>query len=225
MPLQLSNVSTTNPQQSALPAAQKNLGGKDVFLKLLVAQMKNQNPEKPQDATQMSSQLAQFNMVEQQISTNKYLSSMASKAGGANGASGLESASSSYLGHNVTVNQNTMNFTGTPLNFSTNLNTDAASSQILVRDSVGQLVRTINGGGLTQGNQKFSWNGLDDNGATVPSGTYSFEIKALDYQGQTIQANVQRSGLVDAVRMTQNGVQLAVAGVGVDASKVSEVRL
>ncbi len=48
----------------------------DSFLKLLVAQMKNQDPTKPMDATEQLSQLASFSQVEQTIQTNKHLKSM-----------------------------------------------------------------------------------------------------------------------------------------------------
>ena len=40
---------------------------KDLFLKLLVAQMKNQDPFNSQDPTQYITQLAQFNMLEQRV--------------------------------------------------------------------------------------------------------------------------------------------------------------
>jgi flagellar basal-body rod modification protein FlgD len=45
--------------------------GSDAFLKLFVAQLTNQNPMEPMDATQMMAQTAQFTMVEnlQKIST------------------------------------------------------------------------------------------------------------------------------------------------------------
>ena len=48
----------------------ESLGG-DAFLKLFVAQLTNQNPMEPMDATQMMAQTAQFTMVEslQKIST------------------------------------------------------------------------------------------------------------------------------------------------------------
>lgn len=42
----------------------------DLFLKLLVAQMKNQDPFNTQDPTQYVTQLAQFNMLEQITSLN-----------------------------------------------------------------------------------------------------------------------------------------------------------
>lgn len=46
------------------------------FLKLLVAQLKNQDPTEPMDATQQMAQLATFSQVEQTIKTNKNLESL-----------------------------------------------------------------------------------------------------------------------------------------------------
>ena len=43
------------------------------FLKLLVAQMKNQDPTKPMDSTEYVAQLATFSNVEQAINANKKL--------------------------------------------------------------------------------------------------------------------------------------------------------
>ena len=48
----------------------------DSFLKLLIAQMKNQDPTSPMDASEQISQLASFSQVEQTIQTNNHLKSM-----------------------------------------------------------------------------------------------------------------------------------------------------
>jgi flagellar basal-body rod modification protein FlgD len=48
----------------------------DSFLKLLIAQMQNQDPTKPMDATSQIQQLATFSQVEQSIKTNTLLRSM-----------------------------------------------------------------------------------------------------------------------------------------------------
>lgn len=48
----------------------------DSFLKLLIAQMKNQDPTSPMDASEQISQLASFSQVEQTIQTNTHLKSM-----------------------------------------------------------------------------------------------------------------------------------------------------
>lgn len=58
------------------PTANKATGpGVDyqTFLKLLVAQMKNQDPTQPMDATQQVTQLAQFSSVEQAVQMNTKL--------------------------------------------------------------------------------------------------------------------------------------------------------
>lgn len=48
----------------------------DSFLQLLIAQMQNQDPTDPMDATSQVSQLATFSQVEQSIKTNTLLRSM-----------------------------------------------------------------------------------------------------------------------------------------------------
>ncbi|MBZ8131802.1 flagellar hook assembly protein FlgD [Afifella sp. IM 167] len=48
----------------------------DAFLKLLVTQLKNQDPTKPMDSTEYMAQLATFSQVEQSITTNTKLDSL-----------------------------------------------------------------------------------------------------------------------------------------------------
>lgn len=48
------------------------------YLKLLIEQLKNQNPLEPQDSSQMTSQLAQLSQLEQLENANKSLDSMSS---------------------------------------------------------------------------------------------------------------------------------------------------
>ena len=60
----------TNAGAAATQAAASDPLGKDAFLKLLVAQMKNQDPLNPQDPTQSVTQLAQFSALEQAVQTN-----------------------------------------------------------------------------------------------------------------------------------------------------------
>jgi len=57
---------------SALTGAGGKMG-KDEFLKLLVAQMRHQDPLDPMDGQQMAAQLAQFSSVEQLVTANDRL--------------------------------------------------------------------------------------------------------------------------------------------------------
>jgi flagellar basal-body rod modification protein FlgD len=65
----------TNTSESASATKEATLNY-DSFLKLLVAQMKNQDPTDPIDASEQMSQLATFSSVEQAIKTNTHLESL-----------------------------------------------------------------------------------------------------------------------------------------------------
>lgn len=67
----VSGVGTT----TATSAAKANVDYQS-FLKLLVAEMKNQDPTKPMDSTQYIAQLASFSQVEQSIQVNAKLDSL-----------------------------------------------------------------------------------------------------------------------------------------------------
>lgn len=69
----LSAVSST---ASTAPAPQTE---KDVFMTLLVAQLKNQDPLAPQDGTQFVAQLAQFNSLDQLIGIRQSIEALAAK--------------------------------------------------------------------------------------------------------------------------------------------------
>lgn len=86
------NTATTTPASKT--DANKASLDYDAFLQLLIAQMKNQDPTDPMDASEQISQLATFSQVEQSIKTNTHLESLLS-------ASSLSNASS-YIGKTLT---------------------------------------------------------------------------------------------------------------------------
>ena len=79
---------------TARKAAEKASIDYDSFLKLLIAQMKNQDPTNPMDATEQISQLATFSQVEQTIQTNSNLETLIT-------GNALSNASS-YIGKTIT---------------------------------------------------------------------------------------------------------------------------
>ena len=77
------NSSTSLPATNTTPATNDNatngLATENTFLKLLVAQLKNQDPLNPQDGTQFVAQLAQFSGLEQTIQIRQDLDSIKTK--------------------------------------------------------------------------------------------------------------------------------------------------
>ncbi len=204
--------------------SQADLGKKDIFLKLLVAQMQYQNPLKPQDPTKMSSQLAQFNMVEQQTKSNKLLQELVS-AGGSSSAAKQPLAGAGYLGHTVTINQNNLFFNGSKQQFSAVMKGAATQAVVSIIDSKGNPVRTMSLSNLASGANPVTWDGKTDSGATAAQGNYTVHVSATDVNGNTVDSAIQRSGIVDAVRFTSSGTQLMVGGIPAAIADITEIRL
>jgi flagellar basal-body rod modification protein FlgD len=85
---------TTAASGSTPSSSSANILGPDSFLKLMMAQLKAQDPLSPSDPTQYLSELAQFTSVEQMTQTSESASKMASEQGNV--------AALSLLGHSVT---------------------------------------------------------------------------------------------------------------------------
>jgi len=215
-----------NAAQSAQTApdtsTKRDLGEKDIFLKLMVAQMQNQDPLKPQDATQMSAQLAQFNMVEQQISTNELLTSML--ANSESGNSGM-AAASSYLGHQVSADTSSFTFDGSsPVQFSADLDSDAAVANVQIVDSSGQTIRTVHNSFLPSGINSLSWDGKTDGGAVARPDNYTIKVAATDSSDFPIPANTSITGQVTSVRLTPEGVNIMVGETPVSIASIKEIQ-
>lgn len=76
MPGAVNPAGNINYFEDANKKAPSNEMDADMFLKLLMAQMKNQDPTNPMNDTEFISQMATFNALEQQIATNKNLESL-----------------------------------------------------------------------------------------------------------------------------------------------------
>ena len=62
---------------SSNAAATSSLADQSTFLKLLVAQLKNQDPSQPMDGTAFVTQLAQFSVLEQNLAARQDLDAIA----------------------------------------------------------------------------------------------------------------------------------------------------
>jgi flagellar basal-body rod modification protein FlgD len=103
----LDNVIGTTSTTSTQTSSSKALG-KDEFMKLLLAQLKNQDPLKPMDGTDFAVQLAQFSSLEQLSNLNTEL-----KAQSVTQMTLGYAQSVSMIGKEVVVNSGDTTTTGT----------------------------------------------------------------------------------------------------------------
>jgi len=219
---QISSAPNTAQDILAGLGAKKANKSKDLFLKLLVAQMKYQDPLNPQDPTKMATQLSQFNMVEQQIQSNALLTSLNLLQ---QASMNDPTSAASLLGHSILINSNQLNFDGTtPQDFTIKLDQNASAVEATIVDGSGNIVRHMPIGNLDVGSHSQTWDGATDDGANAPQGDYHIEISARDSAGNDISTTIMASGVVDAVRMTASGMILVVNGIEVPLSNVVEIK-
>jgi flagellar basal-body rod modification protein FlgD len=162
--------STAAAQQKA--QANQQLGQNE-FLKLMLAQLKNQDPMKPTDPTQFLSQLAQFSTV---TGIQNMQTSMEDLASSLRSTQVLNGAS--LVGHNVLAPATTDTIeAGQSVKGA--VDAPKGTSQILVtiKDGSGALVRSFTTSAAA-GMNEFNWDGKDNKGNAVPAGQYTFEVHA-----------------------------------------------
>ncbi len=194
------------------------------FLNLLTAQLKNQDPTKPADATQFVAQLAQFSTVEQQVNTNSKLDSLLAAYSANNSSNqGLNTAGTlALLGKTVFAPMSTAQFSGGSVDFSYTSGSDTQANVVQVKDASGAVVRTMNVP-LSLAGSNASWNGLTDAGTPAPAGQYTFVLQEYKPNSVTNASKVVLSSQVTGASTDVNGVA-TLNLVNGDTIKVSDVK-
>ncbi len=194
--------------------------GQDAFMRLMLAQMQNQDPLSPMENGQFIAQLAQFQSVsginDLSTSFSDFVTSMQSNQA-------LQA--SALVGRQVLVDSNTAALSDTgAVNGAAILPASTTNMNVYVYDSSGQLVRTINMGEQSAGEIEFSWDGMDGSGNRLPAGQYDFKVEAA-YEGENYElASAFYSTVESVVLGGGNGITLNVTGQGeVPMSIVSKI--
>jgi len=149
------NTATAAPSAStALKSAGQTSADaqQDRFLKLLVAQLNNQDPMNPMDNAQMTSQMAQINTVTGINQLNETMKSMASQFTSMQAMQGA-----AMIGHDVMVQSNTLSIDAGKAKGAVDLQGDASSVSVQILSPGGQVLDTLNLGAMTTGRHAFEW--------------------------------------------------------------------
>jgi len=197
--------------------------GKEEFLKLLVAQLQNQNPLSPLEGQEFAAQLAQFSSVEQLTSINDNIQN------GTDADLTLTQAvnntlSANFIGREITSLGNTVTLVSgeTPsVNFV--LNDYADKVTVKIYDEADNLVGTIESTGMDAGINSLVWDGKDAQGNPLPGGNYHFKVEATDADDNPVKVNELTKGIVSSVRYMDGRAVLIVNGKEISLSDVLEI--
>jgi flagellar basal-body rod modification protein FlgD len=214
----------TENQQTAASSNQ-NIVDKDGFLKLLIAQMQNQDPFEPMENAEMMSQMAEFSTLEQLQNINGNLTS------------GLQWD----LLFNQTIN-NTMatSLIGREIEATGNVlilgeSGDAAlryelpefakDVTIQILDGSGNIVYTEHRTNVDAGTRDWRWDGTDESGARLAPGQYTVQFEARNTGDQLIQTQTHRVGIVQGVAYDNGGAYLIVDGQRISLSEIQRISM
>jgi len=215
--------STTSVTGASTAAANKNILGKDDFLKLLLQQLKYQDPLNPMNGAEYAAQLAQFSSVEQLQNINTSLSSSID-ANYVLAQSVNNTMAASLIGKDVKLSANNFTYDGTS-NVTVGYTLPGAVSGVTigVYNEKNEKVREIKGTGLTAGDHEEAWDGKNANGTALSAGKYSFKVEATDSAGKSVTASQFLWGTIDAVRFTTAGTVVVINNTEVGLSNILEV--
>lgn len=174
---------------------------RDMFTKLLVAQIQNQDPLSPQDPTEYVNQLSQLSQTEALQDLSKLTSANASVL-----ASLQTLALGGQVGSNVSVVTDTVKLDGNKVSGVVNLNGLSTGTSLVLTGSDGKQT-TIDLGTHASGAQEFT---IDPDALGLAPGTYKIAAKPSDGSSPTIEVAAR----LNSVRVTNGGVVLQVSNLG-----------
>jgi flagellar basal-body rod modification protein FlgD len=207
----VSNVDSSNPYAALngqKTVSDNSTEASDRFLKLLVAQMQNQDPLSPMDNAQVTSQMAQISTVTGIDKLNSSVNGLSSQF---MQMQALQSAA--LVGSDVIVvgNKVAMTTDGKGLG-GFELKSPADKVQVEIKNAAGLVVDTINMGAASAGLNSFTWTPKEGTATTgltfnvkATSGATKIEstplmrdkVTAINTAGSSVQLELMNAGTVD----------------------------
>ena len=222
----MNNTTSTSSATSTKSAADAVQETQDRFMKMLIAQMTNQDPLNPLDNAQVTSQMAQLSTVTGISQLNASLETLLSSI---RSSEALDAAD--MIGHGVFVPGTNVTLSSTTTDGKTTtqgvLGVELASAAdtvtVKIRDSSGNLVKTMELGAQNAGVIPIAWDGSTTSGTTDADGQYKFEVTASK-SGTAVTSSGLAYGSVLSVTSSTSGAKLTVGNVGtVSLSDVREI--
>ncbi|WP_206518745.1 flagellar hook assembly protein FlgD [Fervidobacterium sp. 2310opik-2] len=191
---------------------------KEAFLKLLITQLKSQDPLEPMKDRDFIAQMSQLSSLEQVMNMSKSVQNFVDTA-----AQLYRTQAVSMIGKTAVVKTNVINVeNGVPESKVFKLESPA-NIVIKIFDSNGKLIKEEKIGQVEAGMQLFAWDGKDENGTKVKDGRYTFKILKTTPDGGYEEIPSVESGIVSGVQFDGNKINVIVSNKIYDISEISEI--
>ena len=226
--LETNNFTATNWANKKTSDATKKTAGtgtnptsqldRDAFMKLLSTELQYQDPTSPMDTEKMLSQTSQLAALETQENTNQMMKKLADQ---------LKTNTNMYavgvLGKMAHISDNSvLKEEGKPTTKFLVFFEDAAASGIIsIKDTSGKVIKTLNFEKQKAGVNEFEWDGTDNSGTQMRSGSYTIDIKYINSLGKTQTAGVGKYQ-VEGIKFVDGEAKVKVAGQYISIDKVKE---
>lgn len=196
--------------------------GQDDFLRIMLAQLENQDPTSPLEGNEFLNQITQFSIADGISGLNDSFSDLANSL-----TSNQALQASALVGRSVLVPGDTTQLTESGgLQGRVGLAEGASSVTVDIFSQGGELINTLNLGPQAPGNVDFAWDGLNSSGESAAPGAYRVVARA-NIGGSEQALNTLVSARVDSVTLQNrgSGLEVNLAGIGpVSFSSVAEIR-
>lgn len=172
----------------------------DDFMTLLLTELQYQDPTDPMDSETMLTQTSQMSTLSSTEETNQVMQDLASQI-----SNNMNTYAISAVGKVGSLGDPAITLTeGSSTNFEMYYKNEIESGTITVTDSSGNIVRTVNlaylGDDVTkQGTIEFEWDGTNNSGEQMESGTYYVTSSYTDTNGEA-QTTQVGNNLIESVR-------------------------
>ena len=213
-------VSTTSNSVSGSSAMKTTFGmDSNEFMKLFIAQLQYQDPLSPQDATTMLNQVSQITLVEQAYNTSAALDNILAYQNNSQAV-----LSMSFVGKTVRANGNDAYYNETsPVSLQYNMSAPTSETVITIKNSSGQVVRTVNIGEQSAGDLSYTWDGCDDSGLAVSAGAYTFSVSGTSSSGTKVASTTYTTGSIDGVNFAGRDPYLTIGPISIPLTSIINI--
>lgn len=213
------------PDEKTQPSSQLDVAslGKNDFLKLLIAQIQNQNPLDPASNTEFIAQLAQFSTLEKLTTMNLSLEKSLEF-----NKSVTESINNSmmvnFIGKTVTAESGDFLYDGlSSVELKFDLDFDISHGRIEIMGTDEIVIRSMPLDSMDKGLRSVTWEGLTSHGVQAKEGDYTYNVTVYDMVQNEHDASPVFTGVVEGITYKDGTTHLDIDGMLVPFDKITHI--